>query len=299
MSLTLNPMLTTNAAGQFSTTSDGAVQGTAQESPVDRFQLYTGVLAATETLPMWGGVGISENIPIVGSDGAQGSSIIRATSVTAGAAGQLSGFSVSDQTYAWLTTPQSFAPSAQAGMTVPHYRLGSRARVWLPIAPTLISLDGSVITSQVSWDYVNQQIVPYAAAYVANPITGATWASTSGGRTTFTVTNDLSAVLAATDVIEVTGVVSTGGTGVGYNGQFSVVSVTSTTIVVTQLSASSPGTYSSGGTVVAGGGALPVKILYISPSNNKLVKYDPTTGFVTYSPNGPTGATGLLALAQL
>ena len=86
----------------------------------------------------------------------------------------------------------------------------------------------------------------------AGTISAISWASTAGGQTTITITGtSWGATLATGAVVTITGTVSTGGTGAGYNGAFTVASVTSgTVVVVTQLSASSPGTYVSGGVIL-------------------------------------------------
>ena len=286
--LNLNPIATTNAAGSFSISSSGFIQGAMLDDPVARYSLAAGYLDPAETLPMWGGVGISEYIP-GGTNTPQqsyGPRIGRATSLVTTSSGGLTGFSVFNQAHAGLTTPQSPVPLYLSNMSVNFRRLGSGARLAVAADPALVSYDGSIIGTQFSWDFASQKLVKYAPAYVANPITGATWASTSGGRTTFTVTNDLSAVLVAGDTINVSGVVSTGGSGVGFNGEFIVVSVTSTQIVVTQALSASPGTYSSGGSVAAGGGALNVRVLEIQPDNNMTVNYDPVAGFATWNRNG-------------
>jgi hypothetical protein len=287
----LNPNITTQATGTFGVSWDGLTQGTAYPDPSTRFNLSAGVLSNSETLPMWGGVGIYEDVPpavsSVGLSGtlntpvALGGAVGRAAGLTT-----LTGFSVFDQAYGMINTPQSPVPTIGSYGQVMFYRLGSGARMVVAMAPSLVNLEGGLVTAQVSWDYTNQELVPYTAAYVANPITGAVWASTSGGQTTFTVTNDLSAVLSAGKVIDVSGVVSTGGTGVGYNGNFVVVSVGATTIVVTQVLASSPGTYSSGGSVAAGGGALPCKVLRTYASGCMTVQYNAATGFASWNYNG-------------
>ena len=289
--VTINPYLTTNAVGSFNVTSVGYVQGMAEADPSARFALSAGVLASTETLPMWGGVGISEGIP--GASGLPaavlGGPIIRATSIgTTGLAGQLTGFSVFDQNFAAVNSPQSEVPLVGSGGPVTLYRLGSGARVPVAAAASLVSTEGSIITDKFSWDFINQELVPYTPAYVANPITGAVWANTGGGQTTFTVTNDLSAVLAAGSIIDVSGVVSTGGSGVGFNGNFAVLSVTSTTIVVSQPLGTSPGTYSSGGSVAPGGGALPVKLLDFNFGNSMVVNYNASNGFANWNRSGNT-----------
>jgi hypothetical protein len=285
----INPIMTTNAAGSFSVDTVGLIQGMMYDDPAVRYALAGGVLDALETLPMWGGVGISEYVPGASGkpNGVLGGPVRRATNLTAAAALTLTGFSVFNQDHSMISSPQSPVPLAAANMGVNFFRLGSGARIAVACDPALVSLDGGVITQQVSWDFTSQLLVPYTPAYNATTITGAVWASTSGGRTTFTVGTDLTADLSAGSNIDVSGVVSTGGTGVGFNGRFVVVSVTSTTIVVTQVAASSPGTYSSGGTVAAGGGLLPIKgVLEIDVGNSLTVSYDPTTGFATWNRSG-------------
>jgi hypothetical protein len=287
-----NPFAQLSASGSFNTTWDGLMQGTAMADPSARNWLANGVLASTETLPMWGGVAISENIPPATSGSSNllqvlGGNIIRATNVTANAPGTITGFSVFDQNPAMVNTPTSPVPTSGSGGQVNFYCFGTNARIAVACDPSLASDDGSVIATQFSWDFVNQRLVPYAAAYPATTITGATWASTSGGQTTFTVSTNLTAALSAGDDINVSGVVSTGGTGVGYNGAFTVVSVSSTTVVVTQVSASSPGTYSSGGTIAAGGGAVPIRaLLKVVPTNSMTVSFNATTNYATWNRNG-------------
>jgi hypothetical protein len=299
--LQLNPNITTSAPGTFGVSWDGLCQGTAYPDPSTRYNLSAGVLSNSETLPMWGGVGIYEDVPPavsgvglgseLGTPVALGGLVGRATGLTT-----LTGFSVFDQAYGMINSPQSPVPTIGSYGQVMFYRLGSGARIVVQMAPSLISLEGGLITAQVSWDYTNQALVPYTPAYNAVTITGATWASTSGGQTTFTVGTNLTAVLSAGSVIDVSGVVSTGGTGVGFNGNFVVVSVGATTVVVTQAAASSPGTYSSGGTIAAGGGALPCKILRTYATGCMTVNYNSTTGFASWN---YSGAAAVIALGPM
>lgn len=281
--ISFNPLPTTNAAGSFSTVSDGLYQGTALDSPNSRYNLSGGLLATTETLPMWGGVGIFEDIPASPGNSVLGGTVGRATALTS-----LTGFSVFDQAYNGLTTPQSPVPLYGSGMTVNFYRFGSGQRIALQMDPSLVSLDGGLITQQVSWDFSAQKLVPYAPAYTAGTLTGFSWASTGGGRVTFTgVSQDYTSALSAGSVIDISGIVVTGSPTQSINGNWTVVSVTSNTIVVAAPAAANPfGTYSSGGAIAGGGGALPVKILQVQPTNCKTVAYDPTTGFATWNTNG-------------
>jgi hypothetical protein len=160
--VTLNPYVQTNAAGMFSIESDGLIVGTAYPDPAARFALSGGWLATTETLPMFGGVAISENVPlerppVTRVDVALGGIIARSTAYA-----NLTGFSVFDQNYAAVNTPQSPVPVTDKGGMVNFYRLGSGARVALAIDPTLITLEGGLITAQVSWDFTNQKIIAFA-----------------------------------------------------------------------------------------------------------------------------------------
>jgi hypothetical protein len=169
--ISFNPVVQTNAPGMFNIESDGLIVGTAFPDPAARFALSGGWLAAAETLPMFGGVAINESIPqerppVTRADVALGGIIARATTLAAGA-GTTTGFSVFDQNYAAVNTPQSPVPSVGPGGLVNFYRLGSGARVALAIDPTLISLEGGLITQQVSWDFTLQRIIAFATNALA------------------------------------------------------------------------------------------------------------------------------------
>jgi hypothetical protein len=106
MSITLNPYVQTNAPGSFSIDSDGLIVGMAYPDPAARFALAGGWLATAETLPMFGGVAISENIPTEPTSAPPtlplvplGGSIARATAYA-----NLTGFSVFDQNYSAVNT---------------------------------------------------------------------------------------------------------------------------------------------------------------------------------------------------
>ena len=68
-SVTINPFAhNAGNAGLFNVTSKGFRQGTAMADPSTRYRLRQGLLATTETIPMWGGVGIYEFIPSPGTN---------------------------------------------------------------------------------------------------------------------------------------------------------------------------------------------------------------------------------------
>lgn len=280
MSITLNPGITTNAAGLFSVTEDGLVQGTMFDDPVARYALAGGLLDPTETLPMWGGVGIYENIPLstAGATTASdtfGGYVGRATNVTAATAKQLTGFSVFNQGYNGIITPQSTVPLTSTGMGVNFLRLGSGARLPVAVDPVLIALDGGIVTQLVSWDFVQQRLIPYNAAYAANVITAASWA---GGEITYTTTTNHGVSVGSVVTI-------TGFTPDGYNGTFTALAGTATDQLVV-AKAVDPGADTVQGTLVAGGGALPCKVLQVQASGCMTVEYDEDTNFATWDPSG-------------
>lgn len=152
--ISINPSLTTNAAGSFNIQSLGFIQGLALDDPSVRNELAGGYLDAAETVPMWGGVAIDELIAAVTES--RGPSIKRAVSNVT-----LTGFSVFNQNHAAISSPQSPVPLTPSGMLVNFYRLGSGARIPLKIDPALVTLEGEIITTQVSWDFANQKIIAY------------------------------------------------------------------------------------------------------------------------------------------
>ena len=257
------------------------------------FNLSSGVLLNSETIPMWGGVGIYEDVPpaatftdtlggslstpIALGGGVGRANIIAYTNATSKS---LAGFSVFDQGYNAVSDPMNTVPNVGSGQSLNWYALGSRARIAVAAAASLVALRGEALNTPVSWDPIAQELVPYAPVYLAGNITGATWASTSGGEIVFTVSEDLTADLNAGDLIETAGVVSTG--GAGYNGQFAVLSVTSTQVTVSQ--SVNAGTYVSGGTIAAGGGQLAVTVLDIQPAGNMVPQN--LAGGITYNYNG-------------
>lgn len=289
MTININPMLTTTAGGSFSTDSTGFIQGTALNDPTVRNLLSGGVLDSAAVLPMWGGIAISEDVPTPYSASVANSrnTSLGGTIVRAPDNASITGFSVFDQNHAAIVTPTSEVPLSAGGQMVNFYRLGSNARIAVACDPSLISLDGGLITQQVSWDFVNQRLIPFSASYPQTTITNAVWSSTSGGQIDFTVSSDLTADINAGDDINVAQVVNTGGSSTSaFNGAWTVVSITSTHIIVSAPSSISLGTYASGGVVLAGGGALNVRVLEVKPDGNMTVNYNSTTGQATWNRSG-------------
>ncbi len=292
-----NYLSTTNAAGTFNATSTGGVQGMFIDDPAVRYQLKGGILASTETIPMWGGVGI--NVTVLPNTGSTppaselGGLVTRATNVTAGAAGQLVGFSVFNQNYGAVNTPQSPVPLTPSYGQVMYFLLGTKARLYVACASSLTSLEGGSVAQQVSWDYVNQQLMPYIAAYVAvaaSGISSATYTSATGilALTFGTAPFGASIGTGANGVyINIAGITQTGTAVV--NGSFPVTGTASSGTVVSVQTAAGAGTSTlttTSATMAAGGGALPCYVEEILVGNSMTVTFNSTTNNATWNYSG-------------
>lgn len=278
------PYSTTNAAGSFSVQSAGLVQGTFYDDPSVRFALALGSLSSNALSPIWGGVAITESIAPLTSDGSEGGTIIQAT-----AQSNLTGFSVFNQAYSFVASPQSQAPSAgSAGATVPFFRLGSGARIAVAMDPSLVSLSGGLITQQVSWDFNNQVLQPYDASTATYSVSSLTSSFANGVYTFAVVMASASPVAGVGDFINISGVTSTGASLV--NGNQLITSFTDNEHFSFQITAAT-GTIATGalsGTIVLnyGTGALPVKVLQLNVGNSMTVNYNAATGAVNWTRNG-------------
>jgi hypothetical protein len=284
--ISFNPLLVTVAPASFSTTTDGYVQGVMLDDPAVRYALAGGVLAAAETFPMWGGVAIYEDIP--GASGvsvSMGALLGRALSTTA-----IAGFSVFNQAGNWITSPQSEAPSAAGGMTVPYVRLGSGARVVVQCNPSLASLQGGATNQQVSWDFNNQVLQPFDASTPTYALTSLAWANTNGGQLTV-VAAVATPVGAVGDFVNISGATNTGtGGAAAVNRDFQVVAFTDNQhfILGAPAAAGVYGTIAGSPVLNYGTGALPVKVLEVAVGNSKVISYDAVNNFVHWNPNGST-----------
>src|SRR5882757_4648041 len=94
--ITINPDLVTNAPGTFFVSSDGYIQGMAEDDPAIRNSLMSGVVDPAQTTPIWGGCGITE---LLWAAGVESSSIARTVKL-ATAQANLTGFTVYNQSHA-------------------------------------------------------------------------------------------------------------------------------------------------------------------------------------------------------
>lgn len=279
--ISFNPVIATNFPGTFSVQTEGMQQGVAMDDPASRNWLKGGILAASETLPMWGGVAINEAImPPAQGQSALGGYITRAL-LTSG----ITGFSVFNQADNWIQTPQSRVPTAGNGMFVPYYRFGSNARIPVAASAALAAaLEGNSIKQQVSWDLNGQQLIPYVAAYSAATPTAYSYATSTG---LLTLTFSAAPGVVANDYVSLTGF--TGAQAAMFNGDFLVVSTASAgTILNLQAAAGLGAITPTTGTLVAGGGALPCQVVDVNIGNSKVVSYSAATGFANWNNTGST-----------
>lgn len=282
--VTFSPYLqSVGNAGLFNVSSKGLRQGTAYPDPATRYALRTGVLAAAETLPMWGGVGIFENVPSYSNtqpNSALGVTVGRADSLTGSKA--LAGFSVFDQAYGMITTPQSPVPLIGSYGQVMSYALGSRARIAVACDASLIDLWAGPIGAQVSWDFVNQRLVPYLGTLT---ISSGTYNNTTG---VVTLTMSAPITFGVGDSIVVSGLTGTGAYA-SLDGTFTALAGTTGSTVVYNAGASLGASTITGGSLTLGSGAssaLPVKVLDVQQNNCETVSCDPATGFATWNYDG-------------
>lgn len=290
--VSVNPMATTNAAGSFSTQSNGLVQGAYMDSPNARYSLAGGILAANETIPMWGGVGVYANVPALGSSSTSagnelGPVIGRATTVTANAAKQLLGFSTFNQATAWISTPQSPVPTAGSNMTVPYFPLGSGARIAVQCNPSLAaSLIGNSIGQAVYWDFNAQELVATASATYS--VTSLTWSATNGGQVAV-VAAAATPVAGVGDNFTLAGATNTGtGAVSSINTVHQVNTWTNSQNFTFLLPGDSSVWGTLGGTItlVYSEGALAVRVLQVQQGNSKVVVWDPVNQVATWNNSG-------------
>src|ERR1017187_2103989 len=101
--ISINPAIVTNAAGTFYTTSEGYVQGTVQNDPAVRNQLAAGIVSLSATAPMWGGLAITESLPVSGVEASSVFSVLAPATALA----NITGWTVFDQAAAMILSPQS------------------------------------------------------------------------------------------------------------------------------------------------------------------------------------------------
>lgn len=291
--LSFNPYKSTTGQGLFAGASaDGLVQGVAYPDPATRFALRTGILSNAETIPMWGGLAIYENVPdgytapsvslgdIGGRAPALGVSVGRATALTGASA--YAGFSVFDQAYGMVITPDSRVPMIGSGGQVMTYRKGSGARIAVKCDPSLIGLQGGPIGANVSWDWVNGLLVPYLGTLT---ISSGTYVTGTG---VVTLTMSAPITFSPGDAVVVSGLTGTGAFA-ALDGTFTALDGTTGSTVVYNAGAGHGAATITGGSLTLGSGAseaLPVSVLDVQIGGCMTVDYDAATNTANWDYDG-------------
>jgi hypothetical protein len=292
----------TVALGTFNIASTGEVVGTFVDDPSIRNWLVGGVVSQNETIPMWGGLGICEGVlPNLGAlppDNTQGGVVGRASTISSsGAAGALTGFTVFNQAYGMVITPQSAVPLAGSGMQIMYFRLGSTARVVVAAASSIANLEGGPISQNVSWDFVNQQLIPYIPQYAQTNATAVSYTAATGAlQLTFAAAPFGATYTGLGSVIAVSGITGTGAGVPQLNGAWPISAIASAGTVIT-VSAPVGLTASalSGAVLAGGGGAVPCKVIEYLATNNMTVNYNAATNFAAWNYNGSAAIIQLTA----
>lgn len=155
--VSFNPYKTTVSQNSFVNPTQGFISGVALDDPSSKNWLVGGTLDVNETVVMWGGVPISEEINQLtnGSEGL-GPAVKRATSQA-----NTLGFSVFNQAGSMVIAPGNSVPVAAVGNYVSFYRLGSNARIVVAADPAYVAaLTAGELTSAAApyWDATNMRI---------------------------------------------------------------------------------------------------------------------------------------------
>ncbi|EIL2948576.1 hypothetical protein LLT36_002356 [Salmonella enterica subsp. enterica serovar Uganda] len=152
-------------AGSFNVESRGLTQGDAQDDPAIRLQLCSGTLDKNLDAPVWGGIGVVECVSTV-AENVSGSTIKKATASVCNA------FTVFNQAYHGITTASNPVPLYLAGGSVHYYRVGSGARIPLPISAAVAALatgDDPVGADGFVWDMTENCVDVYSSGSSSNP----------------------------------------------------------------------------------------------------------------------------------
>ena len=309
-----NPFVTTVGQGLFSAnaTTNGLVQGTAYPDPSTRISLRRGWLALSETIPMWGGVAIYENVPGFTSgqpNQALGVQVGRATSILGGST-PIAGFSVFDQAYAMVNSPASPVPLAPSYGQVNSYALGSGARVAVACDPGLVSAWGGPVGSgpawqnvtfgggsgghpPITWDLTNQILIPYINTGTTQNVSAVSYAIGTG---LVTLTTTAPVNLSPGDSVFVANIGGTGSFASCNGGPFTTVTGTTGSTVIYQIASGLTMTTTAGGTttVKTGTTPLPAALLEVQASGCMTVAYTTATNTAAWNFSGACAVIQLI-----
>jgi hypothetical protein len=164
MSIALNPLQTTFASGTFNVNTVAYTAGSLYPNASTRNLIRTGFVASSVTGLMYGGVGVTVSTQAAASP-MLGPQLSIATAI-----GNLSGFLVWDQSAAPVQTPQSNVALASPGMGFSFVEFGLGHCIALPMsAANAANLLNVADTTQLTWDYTNQVLLPFTSGQIPGP----------------------------------------------------------------------------------------------------------------------------------
>lgn len=166
-----SPYTTQAASNTFILETQGYVEGLPFDDTVARLWLATGVLDSSETIPIWGGVPVAEQINSAGANSDfLGPTLIRATTSVAP-----TGFCSTAQMMHMVTDVDNSVPISNPGDNIGFFRFNSNQRLAVQLDPALVTtVNGS--TTYINgltmyWDVSNYRVTLTSTSNVALPST--------------------------------------------------------------------------------------------------------------------------------
>jgi hypothetical protein len=158
--ISFNPYGTSQPQNTFLNPTQGYVQGLVFDDPTARLELVGGTLASTESIVMWGGRPLTEQINVTAAGASDGTGPVFASAT---GAGNTTGWSVFTQASSMvLVQGGAFPPVSATGNYVAAFRYGSNARIVVACDPALVTTitggGNSILSQALYWDVTNYRI---------------------------------------------------------------------------------------------------------------------------------------------
>jgi len=167
--ISFNPFKTYGDSPSFNVSSQGYVQGDAQDDPALQLLLESGIVSTAVTTQIHAGQPLTVGAAVRGNQNTYGGSVVKPLVVN-----HINAWCVSNRNYNGIITPGNPVPSWSGGEAVHFYRSGSGARIPLPLAADVVAYVNAGTLPQVwYWDSVNNLVtsVEPSDSSAAIPIT--------------------------------------------------------------------------------------------------------------------------------
>ena len=161
--LPLNPTATTGFGNLSYPTSGGLIQGEVQENPYTSANLEAGVIASSETYPLYAGLPLSLGIQIAGTD-TKGATVFK--SAVGNVAAGIQAWSVSQRSGVMgFSSFTSQPPLYPQGNSINFYRSGTKGWVAVRINNTFAATlaNTNLVNTPVMWDWTNNELVAWTS----------------------------------------------------------------------------------------------------------------------------------------